>query len=268
MPESNSISFTEALGRMKPVTLEEMGSVKLMNRIDTKYLTNEVTLLEVLADAALAGYRVLTIGDKRISGYDSVYYDTPKLRMYYDHRNKHLVRQKVRTRAYLESGQAFLEIKRKNNKGRTKKKRTEIPLRELKDFRADDNAASYLAKHSWFTAADVSPVLATRFRRITLVNPDMTERLTIDTALNFENYRTRKHTSLEDTVIIELKQDGRASSAMKGILLDRRVKPTRVSKYCVALTLTDPSARAGRFNLKVRAIEKTIGKKLYTYDTE
>ena len=134
MPESNSISFTEALGRMKPVTLEEMGSVKLMNRIDTKYLTNEVTLLEVLADAALAGYRVLTIGDKRISGYDSVYYDTPEFRMYYAHRNKHLVRQKVRTRAYLESGQAFLEIKRKNNKGRTKKKRTEIPIGELMDF--------------------------------------------------------------------------------------------------------------------------------------
>ncbi len=69
-------------------------------------------------------------------------------------------------------------------------------------------------------------------------------------------------------MIIELKQDGRAASQMKGILLDRRVKPTRVSKYCVALTLTDPEARPGRFNLKVRAIEKTIGKKLKTYDIE
>jgi len=49
---------------------------------------------------------------------------------------------------------------------------------------------------------------------------------------------------------------------MKGILLDNRVKPVRVSKYCVAVTLTDPEVRPGRFNLKVRAIEKTIGKKL------
>ncbi len=268
MQESSHISFDKALGALGSVTLEEMDAVKLMNRIDSKYLTNETTLVKILEDAAASGYRALSIDGKKISGYNSVYYDTPALRMYYDHRNKHLVRQKVRTRAYLESGQAFLEIKRKNNKGRTKKKRTEIPIGELMDFKADDAAVSYLAKHSWFTVADVSPVLATKFRRITLVNPAMTERLTIDTALNFENFRTHKGASLEDTVIIELKQDGRAASQMKGILLDRRVKPTRVSKYCVALTLTDPEARPGRFNLKVRTIEKTIGKKLKTYDIE
>ncbi len=65
-------------------------------------------------------------------------------------------------------------------------------------------------------------------------------------------------------MIIELKQDGRAASQMKGILLDHRVKPVRISKYCVALTLTDPAAKTGRFKVKVRTIEKTIGKKLVT----
>lgn len=262
MQESEHISFDASLQELGPVTLEEMDSVKLMNRIDSKYLTNENTLVGILGDAAKAGYRVLTIGGKRISGYNSVYYDTPALNMYYAHRNKKLVRQKVRTRTYLESGQAFLEIKRKNNKGRTKKKRTEIPLAEIMGFASDANASEYLAKHSWFTVDDISPVLATRFRRITLVNPAMTERLTIDTVLDFENYRTGIEKDIKDTVIIELKQDGRAESTMKGILLDHRVKPTRVSKYCVALTLTDPSARPGRFKEKVRAIEKVIGKKL------
>ena len=259
---TDHISFEGALGALAPITLEEMDGIKLMNRIDSKYLTDERTLLEMLADAAKAGYRALVIEDKRITNYNSVYYDTPALRMYYDHRDKHLVRQKVRTRAYMDTGQAFLEIKRKNNKGRTSKKRTAIPFSELMDFSADGNAAAYLAKHSWFTAADISPVLATKFRRITLVNPSLTERLTIDTALHFENYRTGRSASLEDTVIIELKQDGRAASQMKGILLDHRVKPVRVSKYCVALTLTDPATRPGRFKLKVKAIEKTIGKKL------
>jgi hypothetical protein len=42
------------------------------------------------------------------------------------------------------------------------------------------------------------------------------------------------------------------------------VKPLRVSKYCIALTLTDPLAKTGRFKIKVRTIEKTIGKKLVT----
>ena len=65
-------------------------------------------------------------------------------------------------------------------------------------------------------------------------------------------------------MIIELKQDGRAASQMKNILLDLRVKPVRVSKYCIALTLTDPEAKSGRFKPKVRLIEKTIGNKLVT----
>ena len=65
-------------------------------------------------------------------------------------------------------------------------------------------------------------------------------------------------------MIIELKQDGRAESQMKGILLDLRIKPVRVSKYCIAVTLTDPQAKSGRFKGKVRRIEKTIGNKLVT----
>jgi hypothetical protein len=51
---------------------------------------------------------------------------------------------------------------------------------------------------------------------------------------------------------------------MKGILLDNRVKPVRISKYCIAETLTDPSAKSNRFKPKVRIIEKTIGNKIVT----
>jgi hypothetical protein len=94
------------------------------------------------------------------------------------------------------------------------------------------------------------------------VNPAKTERLTIDTHLCFHNYRTDKDATLYDAVIIELKQDGRADSQMKRILLDHRVKPMRISKYCIAVTLTDPNARSGRFRPKVHKIEKTINKKI------
>ena len=259
---TDHISFEGALGALAPITLEEMDGIKLMNRIDSKYLTDERTLLEMLADAAKAGYRALVIEDKRITNYNSVYYDTPALRMYYDHRDKHLVRQKVRTRAYMDTGQAFLEIKRKNNKGRTSKKRIGIPEGEMMDFSGDAAACDYLSRKSWFTAEDLSPVLETIFVRMTLVNPAMTERLTIDTCLQFNNFRTGLQASLRDAVIIELKQDGHARSQMKRILLDHRVKPARVSKYCVAVTLTDPATRSGRFKTKVRQIEKTINHKI------
>ena len=262
MTGSSHISFAEPLEALRPIGLEEMDSIKLMNRIDTKYLTTESTLLRILDRAATAGYRVLVTEKMRISPYESVYFDTAGLKMFYDHHNRRLVRQKVRTRSYVNSGTTFLEIKRKNNKGRTKKKRMEIPLQNMKNLGGNEQACDYLARHSWFQAQDLSPVLETLFYRITLVNPALTERLTIDTRLCFKNFRTGHETTLQDAVIIELKQDGRAASQMKNILLDLRVKPVRVSKYCIALTLTDPQAKSGRFKVKVRTIEKTIGNKL------
>ena len=256
------VTITQTLEKFAPITLQEMEGVKLLNRIDTKYLTDEATLGKVLADAAAAGYRTLVAEGVKISPYNSIYFDTPDLRMFLDHHNRRLVRQKVRTRVYVNSGEAYLEIKRKNNHGRTKKKRIGIGESEMMEFSSNPAACAYLQKHSWFSVGDIRPVLSTAFERITLVNPAQTERLTIDTRLQFKNYRTRKTASLEDAVIIELKQDGHAASQMKKILLDNRVKPVRISKYCIAETLTDPSIKSNRFKVKVRTIEKTINKKI------
>ncbi|MBR1706912.1 MAG: polyphosphate polymerase domain-containing protein [Bacteroidales bacterium] len=262
MPETDPIPFSEALSALPPITLAEMDAITLMNRIDSKYVTDEATLVDILRDAAAAGYRVLVTEGSPVSPYDSIYYDTAGLKMFSDHHNRRLRRQKVRTRSYVNSGATFLEIKRKDNKGRTSKKRTSIPLAELPDFRGDADACRYLAKYSDFEAGDLAPVLETRFLRITLVNAALTERLTIDTQLCFKNLRTGLEASLRNAVIIELKQDGRAASQMKGILLDHRVKPVRVSKYCIAVTLTDPSAKSNRFKVKVRTIEKIINHKI------
>lgn len=259
---NSSPSVRDCAQAFEPISLQEMDSVKLQNRIDTKYLTSEATLMQVLEDAQQEGYRALETEGDKISPYYSVYYDTPGLKMFLDHHNRRLVRQKVRTRVYVNSGDAYLEIKRKNNHGRTKKKRTHIDKGELMDFSGDEAAKAYLTRKSDYTADMISPSASTAFNRITLVNPGKTERVTIDTALNFENFRTGRQASLQDAVIIELKQDGHAASTMKRILLDNRVKPVKVSKYCVAITLTDGSVKRNRFKEKVRTIEKTINKKI------
>ena len=228
---------------MSPISLAEMDAVKLMNRIDTKYVTTQAVLMDLLKDAAAAGYRVLEADGARISPYDSVYYDTPALKSFYDHRNKRLVREKVRTRLYVNSGATFLEVKRKNNHGRTKKKRSPV-------------------SGIMIDVPELSPSVETLFRRITLVNSAMTERLTIDTCVCFRNLRSGIEASLKDAVIIELKQDGRAPSEMKGILLRHRIHPLRVSKYCIGVSLTDPGVIPGRFKEKIRGIEKIIDKKI------
>ena len=261
MPSSISHIDFEALPVMEsiaPITLGEMDSIKLMNRIDSKYLTNEETLVEILRDAAAHGYRALIVDGHKMSPYNSFYYDTPELRMYLDHHNRRLTRQKVRTRVYVASGDTFLEIKRKNNKGRTKKKRMGIDNSLFADFRSNPEAAAYLAEKSAFKADELLPQMETIFSRITLVNRAMTERLTIDTRLHFVNHTSGLKADMLNAVIIELKQDGRADSEMKGILLDHRVKPIRVSKYCIGTVLTRPDIKSGRFKLKIRRIEKTI----------
>ena len=264
MPETHPISpagFPQ-LESLAPITLGEMDSIKLMNRIDSKYLTDLHTLAGILEDAAREGYMALETLGSKMAAYDSIYFDTPGLKMYLDHHNKHLTRQKVRTRVYVDSGLTFLEIKRKNNHGRTKKKRTAIPGSDFKDFRSNEAACEYLAGHSWFVASQLAPALETAFSRITLVNPAKTERVTIDTSLVFNNIRTGREVSLPDAVVIEIKQDGHCPSSMKGILLGHRVKPVRVSKYCIGTALTDPCVKANRFKPKIRMIEKLINTRL------
>jgi hypothetical protein len=253
----------DAVVRMDAVSLEEMSSVSLMNRIDTKFITTVPKLQLVLEDALQAGYRVCEIGGQRLLAYASVYYDTPDLQMYTAHRNGKKTRQKVRVRTYLIDNQTFLEIKRKNNRGRTKKKRIRIPEDAAMNFGAVQEAAEFLQKKSWWRHEDLAPETTTDFCRFTLVNRAMTERLTIDLNLGFRNFRSGVEASLGDFVIIELKQDGRVDSQMRQILLRHRVFPYRISKYCMAVTLTDPQARPGRFIEKVRHIEKLTGKKLY-----
>lgn len=245
-----------------PILLEEMESIRLMNRTDTKYLTDSLKLKDILSDACRCGYRILETDGHRLNSYDSLYFDTEGLKMFIDHRNCHLVREKVRTRSYLSSGITFLEVKRKNNHGRTRKKRMEIPSRLFSDFGESASACSWLACHSDFAPGLLSPSVETVFRRITLVNPEKSERLTIDTDIRFTNHRTGLRSGLGEAVIIELKQDGMALSRMKSILSAHRVKPMKISKYCIGVTLTDPDARAGRFRQKARIIEK-INKKLY-----
>lgn len=244
------------LGSFVPITLEEMDSIRLMNRIDRKYLTDGSVLGDVLKDALAEGYRIFTQDGVRLHRYDSLYFDTPSLRMFTDHRRGKAFRQKVRTREYAESGLCFLEVKRKNNRGRTKKKRIPIPAECFADFRGDETLCSWLAGHSDYDAKSVSPSLETSFSRITLVNRGLNERLTIDTGVSFRNPRTGTAADLGGAVIIELKQDGRLRSGMQDILLRHRVKPLRLSKYCVGVVSTDSAVHPGRFKQKLRAIEK------------
>lgn len=238
---------------MSPITLGEMKEVKLMNRVDTKFLVTSEQLLAILKGIR-EHYYAQEVEGNRLSPYSTVYYDTPDLKMYIIHHDRHLVRDKVRVRTYVDSHLTFCEVKHKTNKGRTKKKRIEIELGT--DIIHDAETAAFLAEKQPYPVDSLSPNLETAFDRITLVNYEKTERLTIDCNLHFRNFVSGTSASLEPLVIMELKQDGRARSLLKEVLFDLRIKPYKISKYCIGTAMTRPDVKQNRFKKKLRRIDK------------
>lgn len=254
-----ALNDLELWSRMQPITLAEMRSVKLMNRIDTKYVLGCDEVFELLERSAMAGYRVQHIDGRRAVGYDTLYYDTAERSMYLMHHNRVLTRQKVRTRTYEASGVTFLEIKDKTNRGRTRKQRVEIARSHFEAFAKDAAALDFFTPRSAYSAQEISPAIATHFQRITLVNAMLTERITIDLDLRYTDVRSGTTAAIEGMAILELKQDGHVRSVMKELLRDMRIMPLKVSKYCLATTLTVAGIKHNRFKAKLRDIEKRLG---------
>lgn len=253
--------FDGILGRMTPITLSEMESIKLMNRIDTKFIANSDNLPAILEMAHQHGYYAQEINGSRIAEYDTLYYDTADLAMYTMHHNRQLRRQKIRVRKYIGSDLTFLEVKNKTNTGRTKKKRRQIPEGDFpvnltSSLSKTPDVQEFIAQKSRFPVESLLPQLHTRFSRITLVNKAHTERLTIDFHLTWVNDVTKRTAEFSKLMIIELKQDGHAESEMKDILSNLHIHPAKMSKYCIGVALTNPQAKLNRFKPKIRKINR------------
>lgn len=78
---------------MEVIHLEEMDSIKLMNRVDSKFVTTD-QMLDRILEMADSRYRVLEVDGATVASYDSLYYDTADLAMYTAHQNGKLTRQR------------------------------------------------------------------------------------------------------------------------------------------------------------------------------
>ena len=171
--------------------------------------------------------------------------------MYLRHECGRAVREKIRVRTYVSSHLTFLEVKNKNNKGRTDKKR--IPVTSVETLSAD-GGDDFLRKHAWYRLEQLSPQLENRFHRITLVNQAKSERLTIDCDIRFHNLVNGNNCVLDNLVVVELKRDGRLPSPVHDILHSMYVHPSSFSKYCTGCALTDGLLRQNRFKLRLRKV--------------
>lgn len=236
-----------------PITLAEMKSVKLMNRTDTKFVTTMPMLRRLLA-MAQGDYYAQVIDGERNMLYDTTYFDTGSFGMYREHQTGHTNRQKLRFRTYVSSDLQFMEIKTKNNHGRTKKKRIEVGDMDL----SDETKRRFIDEHLHFDVDELVPHMHNCFRRITLVNHAKTERLTIDTALEFNNVQTSVRREMGELVIIELKRDGLVYSPVLEMLRQLRIHPHGFSKYCMGAAMTNEHLPVNRFKRKLRDIERML----------
>ena len=243
-------NISATINSFESISLEDMNTVSLMKRTDTKYTIN-INFLDKILNDLKVDYQVLEVKDRRIMNYSSVYFDTSKFKFYFDHHNGRVNRTKIRQRKYVDSGLTFLEIKQKNGKGETNKSRIKISdfdlglSQNLNDFIFETTSKKF----------DLQPSLWNSFKRITLVNLKDNERATID--LNLSYYMNDIVKNYNNLVVIEVKQSrfDRKSIVVK-TLKKYRYNPYSISKYCIGMVNLYKELKYNLFKQKLIKLNK------------
>ena len=244
------------LEQMEPIGLADMKAVRLMNRVDQKYMA-PASLLEELLGRVADGYYVQHIEGEALAPYRTLYFDTEGLDMYTMHHNQKLNRQKLRVRTYRSTDTTFFEIKNKDNKKKTRKVRIPIEVAMFEHALEVEEVREFVDSKTPWPATALHECLENRFERITLVDKGMSERITIDSGIRFHNRATGLEADIAKLLVIEVKHEvGAPTSAIERALHDLHILPRRMSKYCIGTALTDPSAKKNRFKEKLLYIRK------------
>lgn len=247
------------LQALDAVSLAELNQTAgLLTRVDRKYLVP----LSVADDLVthLPGARALEISSRRRLSYASTYFDTPDLASYLATAHRRRRRFKVRTRSYLDTATAFLEVKTRGPRGTNVKNRQGIdaddaarltPSGRLFVSQLLASAAAADPTHAAALAGALVPSLRTHYARATVLLPDDGARLTIDTSLRWtrlgrdgETLRTREAGGL---AVVETKSPATPCVADRW-LWSAGYRPVRVSKYATGMALLEPSLPANRWH--------------------
>ena len=244
------------MAEFEPITLSEMDSVKLMERVDSKYVFS-ISHLPGMLKGMRSDYKILEIDNVRTHRYESLYYDTEDFQLYKRHHNLMLNRWKFRFRRYADSGGlTFFEIKFKNNKGRTIKNR--IKMNEIGQ-KIEGKAETFMKEITPFIPGVFVPKMWVNYSRMTFVNKFSQERLTIDTNIHFVKVdgENKIEVKFPNIVIAEAKRD-KASSISQFIRLVRLtgVRESGISKYCFGVYNLYNEVKKNNFKPNVRFIHK------------
>jgi hypothetical protein len=249
MDLQNTNKIEAILDRMQSISLDEILNIRLMDRVDSKFIAPLCVLPQVLEEM-VSHFKVQINNGKCIAPYETQYLDTSDLHMFLMHQNGKLIRQKIRIRSYVDSHDSFLEVKNKNEQGRTIKIRVPVDRSHIQSVEELIDNKDFLEKNAMIDTQKLQPVLANEFKRITLVNNRVNERVTLDFDLSFVNYQTNKRETMPDLLVLELKQDSWQLSDFRNIMNRLHIIPSSFSKYCMGMILTHPRIQYNRFKRK------------------
>jgi len=239
---------------MRPISLKDMDKVSLMDRVDKKFYFHE-RLLPNLLMSIQQDYDVLEINGERFMPYESDYYDTSDKQMLRWHQNGKLNRYKVRKRKYLLTGETFLEIKFKSNKGNTQKTRR----RDENDSQKNED---FILNNTPFSLLDLEHVVSNSFQRLMLVNRNNAERVTIDLNLSF-NRKTEETHLIQNLVVLEIKSERHLGiTELQRSLKYLHIYPNGFSKYITGMYMFNRDLKFNRFKRRFLKVNKTIEKNI------
>ena len=236
------LNLKSKIDSLTSVGLNELDTVSLLNRIDSKYVVT-YSQLDLIFQCLQSNYSILEIDGVRVFTYENNYFDTQDLLFYKDHHNGYSNRLKVRSRRYVESNLCFFEIKKKEKINRTNKYREEIP-----DFLTtlNDERKQIIQNFTRKSIIEVNLILKNNFNRITLVNKSFTERVTIDCNLSFID--DNKQINFDKVAIIEIKQSKSSQkSELTSFLKVNHFREQSISKYIYGVLLLKPEIKKNNF---------------------
>ena len=248
---SEGDALAARLATFAPITLAEMCDVALLDRTEVKYVMRSSLLVDVLGELRDA-YSVLVVAGLRLSRYRTLYFDTGDFALYHRHHAGALNSYKVRSREYVDSNCAFLEIKHKTRGDHTIKHR--VPTPELvTEF--DEELVRMLAGMYPHDVHALLPCLWNTYRRITLVNKARKERVTLDINLDF-GWQGRG-LDLRGIAVAEVKQErGTHGSEFVSLMRSNHVRSTGFSKFCIGVSSLYPAVKHNRFKAKRRLVAR------------
>ena len=235
--------------RFASITLEEMDTfAALQTRVDRKYIVTSQLCNELFGTINING-QVLTVNEKRSTGYQSVYFDTPEFDLYKDAAYKRRPRFKARTRFYQATGKAMIEVKTKDGRGKTVKIRTPYHAEHLYELTESGRAFIDESVQVPGSSEHLRPTLTSRYQRTTIVDRDTSTRMTCDEYLICSDWEDQSVAFPH--CILETKSSSQPSPFDKW-LWEHEYRPQRISKYCTMLAVLHPALPANKWHQVIK----------------